>query len=75
MILQYTELGMWWLCGFYGSNGQNGQDLFGGGKNAAGVHGKERTIRVRRGDGRLSAPEGARAFSGFWCTWRRRGRP
>ena len=35
-------------------------------KNAAGVHGKERTIRVRRGDGRLSAPEGARAFSGSW---------
>lgn len=24
--------------GFDGSNGQNGQDLFGGGKNAAGVH-------------------------------------
>jgi hypothetical protein len=38
MILQYIGLWMWWLCGFYGSNGQNGQDLFGGGKNVAGVH-------------------------------------
>ena len=60
---------------FMGLMGRMGKIYLAAAKKAAGMHGEERTIRVRRGDGRLSAPEGARAFSGFWCTWRRRGRP
>lgn len=44
MVLQYTVLGMWWLCGFHGANGQNGQDLFGGGKKC------RRGARKREGD-------------------------